>query len=386
MHRQPHSRRLLILSLIAILVSVLSFVNLPTATRAASGEALIARAQYSSYGSRTWDALLAMDAADNTTTRYTPASLGTATYLPFFGASYPAYVFITSSRLEVTDLATGADTFYPLPPDSGNSSTKAAGVSQPNLLSADFFANGSQVLLNFGDYSRSIIYLLDLASGAYTHVPLTAPSGTHYAPMGQAADGMIYANVAEGRDGKVPDVVRFDLQGNVQPVNFNTGKYMRGSVPTISPAGKYLYFTALDPDQQLPPQSGPGFDSNVIMRYRISDGTSKVIVRARPGDIIGDFTLTSNDPDISYTEIVPAPYHTGDFSWKAQQVEIKRLNLATFAPPETLINNASVDNLLWCGSTLYYDTYDGSKYLTSSFDPTSGATAQAEGQLLGCAP
>ncbi len=128
---------------------------------------------------------------------------------------------------------------------------------------------------------------------------------------------------------------------------------------------------------------------NVIVRYSVFDGTSSVVARANAGDFIEDYTLTSNDPDISYVEVVPESTYApmGSHENDIKQRLVRRVNLLTHSAPETLTTTSTASYLLWCGDSLYYGTADPSdKSYVSSYNPITGATAQVEGQLLGCAP
>jgi hypothetical protein len=392
MNSQPKPRRLIILSLIAILASVLSFTSLPTPTRAANakGEVLIARAQYDTYDRPISDyTLLAMDAAGNTRTMQNPVSLPQRGGLPFFGAGPLIYAFFAPpNRIEVINLTQGTDTLYPLPPVLIAESAKDKAEQINFGLDSMILINNWQELMFNTNMVNTTFYLLNLGSGAYSVVNVIPLRDFYYGLIGQSpADGKIYAAVGAQREG-VPGVVRFDLRGNQEEVNLDTGKYEPASRVSISLAGRYLYFTAQDPEQPVPLVNGPGFYPNVIMRYRISNGTSSVIVRAAPGNIIGSFDLSSDDPYITYTEGVPGsnynPYSPGA---RMQQWLIKRVNLATHSGPEQMFTSGNdLYGMVWCGSTFYYETYIANQYSIHSYSPSTHRTAQAEGQLLGCAP
>ncbi len=400
MNRPPNPRRLVIISLTTILASILSFTSLPQPAHAASGAALIARVQRDTYGRIISDyTLLAMGARGNTETVSTPTTFGPDTGLPFISNDRATFVFFLpqTQRIEVIDLQAGSDTFYPplpglKPPDLmvGGSTTRVS------LGRASFINSGKQLLIDSAriTYPPQVWYLLDLADSTYSSIQpnANATRPSFYRLAGQSnADGLIYTGAGTCTQCDAPDggVARFDLSGNREDLNLNLGKYAQRSNVALSPAGYYLYFLARDFDQPAPADAGLNQLGNLIMRYRISDGTSSVIVRANPGDFIEDYTLTSNDPDISYVEVVPRPTYSpdGPHANDIQQRLIRRVDLSTDGVPETLTTTHSASYLLWCGSTLYYGMGEASdKQYVYSYSPDTGATAQVEGQLLGCAP
>lgn len=384
----PHNklRYLIALSLLAMFVSVFSFASQPAAAATASGKALVARnfhnptANDPTYDYHLW----AMDATGNINPIAIPATASKAPLSTLDGK--PLFVFfVPPDRIEVIDLVKGTDRFYPAPPDPSETLIINPQAPTPYPTSAVMLAGGKQLLFG-GD--TDTWYVLDLASGRYTTIdlkPLDLP-GRYYPFAQSSADGMIYANWGCRCDAPPAGVARYDLHGNGKVLDLHLGKYAQANLSvTVSPAGRYLYFAAKDPDQAMPPHAGPGVDANVLLRYRISDGTTQVIARAAPDNLIGDYTLTSNDPYITYSEIVPMPYKQGDYNWTVRQTFVKRVNLATLAAPQTLLS-ATAYHLLWCGNTLYYGTFDNGKTFTHSYSPITHKTHQAEGQLLGCTP
>ncbi len=373
------SRRLVILSLTAILASILSFTSLPQPAHAASGAALIARNLHQPTSSDpTYDYhLWVMDAVGKTNAIVAPPALSKGPISSFGGK--PMFVlFIPPDRIEVIDLAKRTDRIYPAPPNPGLTLMINPEAPTPYPASAVLFKGGERLL--FGGFTDTW-YILDLTTGSYTAIAVKRDNQPfRYLPFAQSpADGFIYTNWSCRCDGPPGGVARYDLQGNGEVLDLHLGSYVQASSPTMSPAGYYLYFLAYDADQPLPSQNGPGISSNVIMRYRISDGTSSVIARAKPGVGIAAFTLTSDDPYITYVTGVSAT---------SQQGLIVRVNLATRGAPEPLVTSSNyIYQPIWCGSTLYYGMGEASdKQYVYSYSPDTGETAQAEGQLLGCAP
>ena len=384
MNHLHNTRRLVNLSLIVMLASILSFVSLSAHAASAKDKALIIFPQYNNIGTPSLVTGYSFATMNGTgvVASLTKAKSNTSSS-PIVGAGKAAFIaYNPPAHLEVVDLKTGASRNYTVPPGIPTSRSDGGLLNIP--LEGLFTNDGKHLLMVL--YMQDI-RLLDLVSGTYSIIPGTKS----YYPIGQSlTDNLIYADSLTYSE-RLGGAASYDLAGNLH-LNaelYILGKYQRASGLTLSPAGKYLYFLALDPDQPAPQHQGPGIEANVIMRYRISDGISSVIVRAQPGNIIDQFTLTSNDPYITYSELVPTTDSSGNYNGSAKQSLIKRENLATFTAPETLINNAPANDLLWCGDTLYYDypsSSDGSKYLTASYDPSSGVSGFAAAQLLGCAP
>ncbi len=387
MNRLLVSHRLIVTLLLAVFVSVFTLPYLPTAAASTKGNALIALAhrQPTAGDLSSNYTLLAMDGKGNTKSLATPATLNHSTDLPLSangGAVF--YLFLPPNHIEVIDLAKGTDKLYPAPPDPAVSLMMNP-VSPTSLPVSAVALEGGKRLLFGGD--TDTWYILDLASGSYTTITVSLSSSRlHYYPFAQSpADGLIYANWGCRCDAPPGGVARYDLQGKGEMLDLHLGKYVQASGPVMSPAGFYLYFLAQDPDQPVPPPNGPGVFANVIMRYRISDGSTSVVARAGRGNVIGTFTLTSADPNITYTEGVPNP--NSSTNAEMSQRLIRRVNLATNSTPQTLLTAShDVYPLLWCGSNLYYGGYEAGKSSVHSYSLTSHKAAQTEGQLIGCAP
>lgn len=308
---------------------------------------------------------------------------------PVLGRDHAVFVLLDqSNHLLVMDLMSGHTRSYPAPAELYPSPNPYS-LETYMPLDALFTLDGKRLILM---PRKQDFYLLTLANGTLRRIPNTR---LYQAIAQSPADGLIYANHLDSDEEIDGGIARFDLWGNRQVITPTLGNYYRPTYTgvTLSPAGKYLYFLALDPRQSIKQPQYSAESSNVIMRDRISDGKVAVVARAAPGNEIVSFTLTSNDPYITYDEIANSdkydPYSTHEeIPISARYTDyLKRLNLATKSPPQQLAHTTYGFNPLWCGDTLYYDEWHHmGRYITYSRSPLTGKTTQAEGSLVGCAP